>query len=103
MTVTCTELSLYWLLLTVLLLLIPLRVVDFVSYSGQQRAAILRDLARPQLYSAVRDALDSGAEIHAAARAVMDALWTSMELAVIMWIYNDSIVWYIIILFHLIS
>lgn len=35
-------------------------VVDFVSYSGQQRAAILRDLARPQLYSAVRDALDSG-------------------------------------------
>ena len=62
MTVTRTELSLYWLLLTVLLLLIPLRVVDFVSYSGQQRAAILRDLARPQLYSAVRDALDSGAE-----------------------------------------
>ena len=40
---------------------ILLRVVDFVSYSGQQRAAILRDLARPQLYSAVRDALDSGA------------------------------------------
>eukprot|EP00438_Fugacium_kawagutii_P030849 Skav210410 [mRNA] locus=scaffold1416:351549:380375:- [translate_table: standard] len=35
-------------------------VADFVSYGGQQRAFILRDLARPQLYSAVRDALASG-------------------------------------------
>jgi len=35
-------------------------LADSVSSGGQKRAFILRDLARAQLYSAVRDALDSG-------------------------------------------